>query len=266
MKRKLFSAVVFGCLIILIVQFGKQLFPDIFGVTPKGGLKIMAFPEAAVYLNGLEVGKTPFSEENLNVGEYSVQLISPESSWQGKITLNKGALSVINRSLASTEATSSGDSLVLDQGQGVIITSSPTGSSIEIDGKLMGVTPLSVSDLSPGAHSFNISHNNYSARKVEVVLPANLSLHIDVDLALIIKGEGIVETPTIAKVQKLVVKQTPLGYLRLREKPSLNSKEVAQVSSGEVLDIISEAPGWIQVRLKNNLEGYISSQYIKKLP
>lgn len=266
MRRKLFLFVVFVCLIVLSIQIGKQVLPGFFGIIPKGGLKIIALPDATVYLNGLEVGKTPYREDNLNAGEYLVKLVSNDANWQGKIILNKGTLSVINRSLAPSIASSSGESLVLDSGSGVIITSSPAESAIDVDGKAVGKTPLSISSLSPGPHSFIVSHDGYQSRNVDVVLPANLSLHIDVDLSLVEMHGSIVATPTVAVAQKVIVKQTPLGYLRLRESPSINSKEVAQVSAGEELAVISETPGWIKVRLKNNLEGYISSQYTQKVP
>lgn len=248
------------------MQIGKQILPDIFGVIPRGGLKVISSSEATVYINGLEVGKTPYRDDNLTVGEYLVRLVNNDSSWQGKIRLNKGSLSVINRSLAPSIASSSGESLVLDQGKGVVITSSPLGSDVEVDGKQIGKTPLSISSLLPGTHSFSISHDNYLTRVVDVVLPANLFLHINVDLSLVEKTESTIVTPTVAVVKKVVVKQTPLGYLRLRESPSISSKEVAQVSAGEELVVISESPGWIKVRLKNNLEGFISAQYTQKLP
>lgn len=266
MRRKIFSFVVFICLIILGFQLGKQFLPELFGIVPKGGLKILASPNATVYLNGVEAGKTPFSEDNLNIGEYLVKLIAVDSSWQGKILLNKGTLSVINRNLAPNIASSSGESLILDSGEGVTITSSPDESNIAVDGKLIGKTPLFISNLSPGAHFFTLSHDNYSSRRVDVILPKNLSLHINVDLSLVGINEGKIITPTVALVQKVVIKQTPLGYLRLRESPNINSKEVAQVSAGEELVVLSEAPGWVKVRLNNNLEGWVSVQYVQKFP
>jgi len=266
MKRKLFLFVVFICFILLIIQFGKQELTNILGITSKGGLKVVALPEATVYLNGLEVGKTPYRDDNLNAGEYLVKLVSNDLSWQGKINLNKGTLSVINRSLAQSIASSSGESLVLDKGEGVVITSSPTGSKITVDGKETGETPISVSDLTPGSHSFDISHDNYLTRRVDVILPNSLSLHINVDLALAEVKISKVVTPTVAVVKKLVIKQTPLGYLRLREGPSISSKEVGQVSAGEELTIISESGNWIKVKLKDNSEGWVSTQYIQRLP
>ncbi|MFA5932677.1 MAG: PEGA domain-containing protein [Microgenomates group bacterium] len=266
MKRKLFLGLVFVCAILLSIQIGKQVLSEVFGIVPKGGLKVASVPDATVYLNGIEVGKTPYRDDNLNTGEYLVKLISDNSNWQGKIVLTKGTLSVINRSLAPSVASSSGETLVLDKGQGVIVTSSPADAVVEIDGKQVGKTPLFVSLLSSGVHGFNISHDGYLTRVVDVVLPADLALHINVDLALVERHESITVTPTVAVVKKIKIKQTPLGYLRLRESPSINSKEVAQVSSGEELEVVLEVPGWTKVRLKNNLEGYVSSQYVQKIP
>lgn len=265
MRRKAFLGIVLICLVILIIQTGRQILPGFFGLVDKGGLKVLAMPDATVYLNGSEVGKTPFQDDNLTTGEYLVKLISNDSSWQGKIFLTKGTLSVINRSLAPSIASSSGESLVLDKGMGVTVTSSPSEAEVEIDAKLIGKTPLFVPTLTAGVHNFTISRMGYNPRKVDVVLPQDLALHIDADLSLSTKQQAAEVTPTIAPIQKVIIKQTQLGYLRLRESPSISSKEVGQVSAGEELLVVSESPGWIRVRLKDNSEGYVSAQYAQKI-
>lgn len=266
MKRKIFWVVVIICAAILIARLSSQQLSAIFNVQPRSGLKITAIPEATVYINGLEVGKTPFQNDNLSPGEYLVKLTNTDSNWQGKIQLTKGTLSIINRMLSPSIASSSGESLVLDTGAGVVITSSPASSEIEVDGKVYGKTPLSIATLSPGQHNFNISHDGYIKRNVSVYLPPQASLHINVDLSLIAVELKNISTPTIALVQKVTIKQTPLGYLRVREKPSISSKEVGQVSAGDELVIIEEIPSWVKVRLANNQEGYVSSAYTVKMP
>lgn len=265
MKRKIFLGLVLICLILLTVQVSKEQLPSIFDLHPKSGLRITSLPEATVYINNMELGKTPFEDDNLTVGEYLVNLSTKEASWQGKIKLTKGTLSIINRSLASGIAPSSGESLVLDNGKGVVITSSPAESEIEINGKMYGQTPLSLSGLSSGEYTINLSHDGYQKRSITVTLPPNSSLHINVDLALLAVDLNSVPTPTIAQPQKILIKQTPLGYVRVRENPGISSKEIGRVSAGDELMVITEVPGWVKIRLPNNQEGYVSGSYIQKI-
>lgn len=265
MKKYLFWGLVVICSFILIINLGNQLFAGMFNLTPKSGLKITSTPEAVISINGLEVGKTPYQDENLSAGEYLVKLTSDNSSWQGRIKLTKRTLSVINRLLAPGIASSSGESLVLDKGEGVVITSNPSGSEIDIDGKILGVTPLSVSSLVPGEHSISLSRDGYIKKNINVILPSEAKLYINVDLAMNNTELNNVPTPTITLVQKIIIKQTPLGYLRVREKPTVSSQEIGQVSSGDELVVVEEVPGWIKIKMKDSQDGYVSTQYIQRL-
>lgn len=265
MKKKIFWGLVTICAFILIVSFGNQLFVGMFNLSPKSGLKITSNPEAVVSINGLEVGKTPYQDENLGAGEYLIRLVNGDSNWQGIIKLTKGTLSVVNRQLAPSIASSSGENLVLDKGQGIIITSSPDFSEVKIDSKDYGITPISVSNLSAGEHNISLSHNGYNQRDINIILPANSKLHINVDLAMAEIKLNNAPTPTVTLIQKIIIKQTPLGYLRIREKPTVSSKEIGQVSTGDELVVVEEVPGWIKIKLKDNQEGYISTQYIQRL-
>lgn len=261
----MFWGLVIICLVILAVSFGNQLFAKMFNLSPKSGLKITSTPEAIVSINNMEVGKTPFEDETLSAGEYLIKLTTDNLSWQGRIKLTKGTLSVINRLLAPGIASSSGESLVLDKGAGIIITSNPSDSEVEIDGKIMGATPLSVSNLAPGEHNIYLSRGGYVKKNINVTLPTDARLSINADLAMNDIKLNNVPTPTIVAVQKIIIKQTPLGYLRVREKPSVSSKEIGQVSSGEELVAVEEVPGWIKIKLKDNQEGYVSTQYTQKV-
>ncbi len=264
MKKKIFWGIVIICLSILIFQLGKQNLSSIFNLQPKAGLKITSTPEATVYINGLEVSKTPYLDENLSPGGYLVKLTHEDVSWQGKAKLTKGTLSIINRTLSPNIASASGESLVLDEGKGLLITSNPTGVDVEIDSVLQGKTPLFLWEFSSGEHNLTFNHEGYQKRILNITLPPNSLLHINVDLALSSINSFKAPTPALEIVKKALIKQTPLGYLRLREKPSISSKEIGQVSAGEELIIIEEVPGWVKVRLTNNQEGYVSTQYIER--
>lgn len=264
MKKSFFLVLVFISIVVLSIRFGSQPLSALLGYQVKAGLKVTSMPEATVFLNGKEVGNTPYQDENLQAGDYRVKLEVDKSSWEGSVNLSQGTLSVVNRELAETTASSSGEVLTLNPGKGVVITSSPSEAQVEIDGKDYGKTPLAVSDLSSGEHTFLINHDSFLKRSIRASLPENMLLSIDVNLAISEVDLGGITTPTVISPQKLVVKQTPTGFLRVRNKPSLNGEEVGKVSSGDNLLLLEELSGWDRVRLDNGTEGYISSSYVQK--
>jgi len=248
----------------LIIKFGTQPIYSLLGHQTKAGLKITSVPEAGVFINQESVGKTPYLNGDLLAGEYQVRLESGNMSWQGSVKLNNGTETILNRELAESLASSSGEVLHLYEGKGVVITSVPTGASVEINGKIKGVTPLSVVDLPTGEHLFLLKHPEYLPRTVRATLLDKLLLNIHVDLAISEEETVNIPVPTATIQQKVLVTQTPTGFLRVRESPSVLGKEITRVKPGDELILLEEKQGWSKVRLKDETEGYVSSDYIEK--
>lgn len=265
MKKTILFAVMFISISIIISRVAIEPVSEILGYKAKAGIKISSQPEAVVVIDGKEAGKTPFQSESLSPGEYLVKLKSSDTAWQGDIKLTKGTITVINRELTANSASSSGEVLTLSNGSGVVVTSSPGGSDLEIDGKYYGQTPISISDLKSGEHNFIISHDNYLKRSIRALLPEKLSLHLNVDLAITEADFTTSSGAPVVPVSKVKVLQTPTGFLRVRDKPSLQGVEIAKVYTGDQLTIIEDLNSWIKVRLENGPEGYVSSSYVQKL-
>lgn len=267
MKKTLFSILVLISLIVLMIRFAWGPLAQKLGLEGKGGISITSLPDgSSVFINGEEVGKTPYENNDLKTAEYQIKLMAGEAVWQGKVQVNSGTQTIVNRELAASVASSSGEVFTLRKGQGVVVASTPTGAKVEIDGKDYGVTPLVVTDLSAGEHTFLLSHNNFLKRSIRASLPPKLALNIVVDLAM---GEVDLTTgvvPTTANTPKVVVKQTPTGFLRVRNKPSVAGQELSQVSVGQTLTLIEELSGWDKVELDNGTQGYVSASYVEKQP
>jgi hypothetical protein len=183
--------------------------------------------------------------------------------WEGRIKLKDGTLTVVNRELANDVASASGEVLTLEKGQGVTLLSTPNEAEVEIDGKNYGKTST-LANIPPGQHTFVLSKSGYLKRSIKADVPENFNLTLNVDLALTEADLTDVNTPTITITPKLVVKNTPTGFLRVREKPNLNSKEVAQVKPNDELTLLEEVSTWYRVRLDDGTEGYVSSTYVNK--
>lgn len=267
MKKFIVSSLIFLSLAALVLRFGYQPALDFLGYKTRGGIKITSVPDGAtVLINGVEVGKTPYGDENMPVSEYQLKLVKDDAVWQGAVRLTKGTLAVVNRELAPSIASSSGEVLTLTPGRGVIITSTPDGARVEIGGKDLGKTPLRINDLEPGEYTFLISHSNYLKRSIRALLPPEMLLHLDTDLAISEVDLSNVATPTVSSTVTLTVKQTPTGFLRVRDKPSVTGKEVAKVVPGDSLVLLEELNGWDKVRMDNGTEGFVSASYVQKQP
>ncbi|MCL5003875.1 MAG: PEGA domain-containing protein [Patescibacteria group bacterium] len=68
--------------------------------------------------------------------------------------------------------------------------------------------------------------------------------------------------PQVAKVQVL---PTGLGYLKVRQGPSITTAEIGRVNVGDTPTLLSEDGSFYKIQLPDGTVGYISSTYAKKL-
>lgn len=257
--------------ILLLVRFGAKPLMSIWGEQDRAGLRVESIPDAKVKVDGEEMGGTPFQKEDFEAGEYLVSVEKDKFSWQGYVKLISGTLTVVNRELAQSKSAQSGEVITLEEGkglpagrQGVTILSSPDASDVEIDGKSYGKTPLYISDLVPGEHTFLLSHSNFLKRSIKAILPDGYNLMIKVDLAISEADLTSIQSEPVQSQKELIVKNTPVGFLRVRSKPSTSSEEIARVSPGDTLILLEETPGWKRVKLPDGKEGYVSSAYVEE--
>lgn len=264
MKKTILWILILISALSLIIRYSSNIGEIFFGIKQKSGISIFTMPDGAtVFLDGKEVGKTPFEDKNLEVRLYDISLNKDGAYWQGKIKLNGGTLSSISRDLAKDQASSAGEILTLDRGKGLTVISNPSGAEVEVDGKSYGKTPTTI-NISTGEHTIVVSHGNYLNRSIKANLPDNFNLTISVDLGLSEADLTSISAPVITQTPEVLVKQTPTGFLRVRDKASLSGKEIGRVNSGDTLILLEELSGWDRVRLSDGTEGFVSSVYVSK--
>lgn len=264
MKKIILWILFFISLTTLTLRFGNQVFNTILGTYEKSGIRILSTPtEAKVSLDGKEVGRTPFEDSSLSAREYEIKVDGDGASWQGRVKLKGGTLTVINRELAKSSTTSAGEILSLEKGSGISVLSNPDGSEVEIDGQSVGKSPGHF-QVDPGEHIVNLSRDNYLKRSVRALLPDKYQLTLSVDLGLSEADLSTTTTQVTTEISKVVVKNTPTGFLRVRDNPSLVGKEIARVSPGDELTLLDEQASWDKVRLSNEVEGFVSKTYVEK--
>ena len=282
MRKVLLIILIFLSLLALFIRFGTNPLLKSLGLEPRSGLRVEANKKAKVFLcqsqnqaclaSPQDLGATPYQDENLAQGQYLVFLKDEENiasdgakfDWQGYVKLNPGTLSVVNRELAPTKAGSSGEVITLERGKGVTIISTHSSAQVTMDGQDLGRTPISISEIAVGEHQFLISKDNFLKRSIRATLVEGFNLTINVDLAIAEVDLSKIPTEPIIKTPQVLVKQTPTGFLRVREKANINSAEIGRVIPGETLVLLEEIPNWNKIRTKDGKEGYVSSSYTEK--
>lgn len=264
MKKALFLILVFVSVCLIIVKLSTKPLLQFLNIEAKSGIRIESNPPAAVFINNQEVGKTSYQQEGLSVGDYLIELRSEKGSWKGYVHLNPGALSVVNREITENPSHASGEVITLEKGSGISIITSPPNADVEIDGKLVGQTPLLLADIEPGEHTFLLGKANFVKRSIRSVVTQGFRLNLMADLAISEADLTSVAAPVVTTTKQLLVKPTPTGFLRVRVSPNASSQEVARVRPGDKLELLEDLSSWKKVKLTTGKEGYVSSAYVEE--
>ncbi len=284
MKGKLILFTILLVLFLLFV-FGKYFILD--KQNNFGQLKVISSPEASLFIDNVAVSKTPF-EGKYKVGEYLLKLI-PEgeatqtASWQGRVKIYKNALSYVNRELGSSDVTSAGEIFTatkMDQspktpGTGEIsVETDPTGAIVYLDNDEKGVGPLILDNVLKGTHELSVFLPGFFRRTQKINVDesyrvnAAFKLAIDQSQKTATPESSLKQATGSAALQtkgKIKIKDTPTGFLRVRDNPSLGASEEAQVKPGDTFDLLDQNDGWYKISYEPNKEGWVSSQYCEKI-
>lgn len=243
-------------------------------------LQITSVPSASVLLDDKKVGKTPYYDDKLKSGEYTIKLAPPEnagsfSSWTGKIKLTPETMTVINWQLGKDDTAAEGEILSLEPAvdkatELAVLTSSPDSAEVRVDSQIKGQTPLILKDITPGDHEIILTKEGYNQRIVPAKAVVNYRLTINAQLS-----QAEVASPSAAPVPEAtasaqlskntaVIKETETGFLRVRFEPTLNATEAARVKPGDEFPLIDEKDGWTEIEYEKGKNGWVSSQYVEK--
>lgn len=247
----------------------------------KGALQVTSIPASNVYLNGKLVGKTPFCQcegkDMLATGDYTLKLVPLAGdnldTYEQRITITKSILTVVDRTFG-VGALSSGFVINLsplsdNNAVQLFISSFPSGARLSIDGNDSGQTPLLLKNITSSDHDLVLAKPGYKSKTVHVQTHPGYQLNATVFLALLppdASSAAIFDNTGLTPIQKqkVVILNTPTGFLRVRSDPSLVGSESAQVRPGDIFELASEQDGWYQIKLKDGTLGWVSATYAKK--
>ena len=238
---------------------------SIVGGNKPAALQVTATPEASVFLDGKHLGKTPFFTDQLDAKEYMLKITVSEASYTEKIVLTPGALTAVNRELSANFLGQSGETLALNkQGKGVFISSYPDKAQVSMDGKIAGETPLIVEDVKEGDHQVSLNKTGYIQREFTIKSSNKYQLTANVTLASEFAKGKTASSESQPQGKSVEILRTPLGFVRVRREPSLESLEIGTIETGKQAELLQEVQEWYSIKFDGKI-GWISTQYAKKL-
>ena len=287
-------------LIVLVtsILLGGCTLKDLF-VKPPAGLEIATIPPSTVFLNDENKGETPFSDQNIKPGTYTLKLVPTSGtnlpSYETKLVLMSKASTIISRTFTESDLDSSGYTLqLLEEASGgtyLSIISDPDTINVTLDDKPSGFTPLSKLSTTPGSHSLLVTSPGYVEQSLSITAIKGYNLIVNFKLA----GQTITLTPpepatpssslaptaspspsttndpqpaspaggsTISKPYVLIG-ETGTGWLRIRKEASGTSDELGKADTGEKLKYLGESTelGWHKIEFEGN-PGWVSGKYV----
>ncbi len=278
MKRLLFIITPIILAILTFTGFSFFLSQSISG---KGALQVTSIPLSNVYLNGTLIGKTPLckceGKDMITAGEYTLKLVPIAGdnldTYEQKITITKSILTVVDRTFG-VGALSSGFVVNLTplsdkNAVQLFVSSFPSDALLNVDKNDSGSTPVLLKNITESDHDLVLSKPGYKSKTVHIQTHAGYQLNAVVSLAIIppdATSAAIFDNAALTppQKQKVMILNTPTGFLRVRSEPSLAGSESAQVKPGEIYELTTEQDGWYQIKLASGALGWVNASYAKK--
>lgn len=270
-------------IILALVVFFTMMFFLSSSSVGKGALQVTALPQASVYLDGKLLGKTPLckcdAKDMLSTGDYTIRLVPLDpnlsnATFEQKITINKSVLTVVDRTFG-LGAASQGSIISLTPNTNkniasLFVTAFPDGANITLDDSTTGQTPYRLDSLTDSDHDLVIGKNGYKEKHVRIhavkgyTLSVLAFLGVDPQAIASASAEPIASISAAPKNQKVLILDTPTGFLRVHKEANLYSPEMTQVKPKEEYTLQDEVTGWFEIKLLDGTLGWVSSQYAQK--
>lgn len=261
----------------------------------KAGIQVTTNPQANVTLDGKSLGQTPVLQEDIRSGSYDIKITSSDGSllpWEGKVTLNPGILTVVDRQLASEANKSHGYALFFEKLTNkttaeVSVISFPDTVSVTVDGAPVGFTPFKSDSISAGHHTFTLTSPGYQDKVIKARVQAGYRLVINTQLGIqtITPTPTPEATPSGTPTPKTPVDITPLpkqattsaatkpyveilptpdnNHLKVRSENVIGNNIIAIVNTGDKFPYLDVKGSWYQIEYEKGKNGWVSATYAK---
>lgn len=242
-------------------------------------VRIISEPTGAtVYIDGSEVGITPFSSTSVSPGNYTIKISYPNyESQESPIKVQKGytlngniklfpyplpagakllpdSQNIYDLSLDNPIATADTEAWA----KTVVYWNTTRGVKdpvfdffLDYKGNLFNRDGVLVDQASDKSTMGELKKGGYLGRISDGVGLTKEAKEALTALSGITLSE---KTATIG--------QTPNGWLRVRDAGSLNGVEIAKVNTGEKYSVLETAQDWIKIKISETVTGWVSAAYV----
>jgi len=244
--------------------------------------------DASVFIDNTELGKTPFTSDKLSEGEYELKVSNPGYEDQVlRIKTQKGLTLNISAKLfpmpvpSRVEAFEGSENLFNLSSENALLTADTEGwvRSIVYWNETRGVNlaGLGINKEKVFDYFLDYKGNLFTGVGDKIVNSEGLEQLKEAKkggyLGRKSDGEGLTaeakeayKTLTgtaVAGGKTATIKETGLGWLRVRDDSSLNGKEVTRVNVGETFPILEEKGDWAKIEVSETVQGWVSKAYIE---
>jgi hypothetical protein len=250
-------------------------------------LKIISFPAGAeIKLDGISVGKTPYASSTISPGSYEIEIsFNNYETQKARVTVEKGYTLNGSIQLFPTPVPSSLDPFEdspniydLSLEDAVITTDTQKWAlAVVYWNETRGI------DISGTGKNRELVFNYFIDYKGNIFDERGKMLSSTDELATLSSaergaylgrtqdGEGITNDARDAlntlfdlglSSKTATIKETGMGWLRVRSLPSLSGEEVTRVDVGLTFSVLEEQTGWVKIKVSADSEGWVSSDYV----
>ena len=237
----------------------------------RSGLEIVSNPIAKVYIDGKEMGRSPFKSNDLKPGIVKVKILNDDGKiWEREIRLEENVSTVISWNFEG-ENGSGGYLLAMEragEGGALLINTQPENANVSVAGENKGYTPLRAENIGEGDKNISIAYPGYKNLNLIVKMVKGYQLIIDAKLiaekVVEVSPQPTVQSPITQSGPKIKIKETGTGWLRVREEANNSSIEIGRVIPGEIYEYMSSDADWYLIKFKDK-EGWVSAKYVEKI-
>ena len=284
MKRILYliSPILIAVVVFLLITFIVNRKPQM------GALQVTSSPVSDVYLNGKLIGQTPLCKCDLpnliQTGDYTLKLVPKTGNFQPfeqKVTVSPKIITVVDRTFAPSGLDQASiltfEPLSDSKDSQISVVTFPSKAQVFLDNNVSGLSPLLLQSVTASDHELKVTKDGYKDKIVKISTKVGYKLDAVIYMGVNSEAQpsgtpSAKTTPTPTKgatqsgslKQQITILETPTGFLRVRQDPSVGSAQVGQVNPGEKYNLLNEQTGWYQIKLKDGTVGWVSSQYASK--
>ncbi len=255
-------------------------------------LSIISDPgDADVYLDGTNVGKTPYSTNDLSAGNYDVRVeFAGYESQSARIEINDGhklnaSFTLFPKPVPDKVELLEGSTNLYDVYSDNLVVNSDTDAWVDAIlywNKTRGINLAGAGTNKELVFDFFLDYegNLYDANGQRLTVDEKTAETLaGADKAAYLRrftdGQGLSDAAKetylglgelgagIPGGQTATILDTGLGWLRVRSEPSLTGTEIAQVNVGETFAVLEVQEEWVKIKVDDTTEGWVSATYVE---